>query len=161
MQDRAAVDLPHGEAVMARVSASNFNEVIAALRLLAAKPGGATNGPAFPQPEAPCAVHPGRLEGGIPLPPSSRPSWEAFRRLERENQLLVDHVEKLACALGACPNCWGTIADCEDCAGTGAPGAFNPDRACFDQFVLPVMGRVIGAMADSPDGISIPNDPGI
>ncbi|WP_022708068.1 MULTISPECIES: hypothetical protein [Paracoccus] len=68
----------------------------------------------------------------------------SLRRLERENALLIDHAEMLACALGACPNCWGTISDCEDCGGIGSPGAFKPDRACFDHFVLPVIARVIG-----------------
>ncbi|MBU2957227.1 hypothetical protein Q4511_09280 [Paracoccus sp. 1_MG-2023] len=68
----------------------------------------------------------------------------SIRRLERENALLIDHAEMLACALGACPNCWGTISDCEECGGIGSPGAFKPDRSCFDHFVLPVIARVIG-----------------
>lgn len=129
---------------------SNFNQVIAALRLLGAGPGGAVNEPARNAQHDKQAHH-GRSEAGIPLPGADRPTWSALRRLERENQLLVDHVEKLACAVGACPNCWGTIPDCEDCGGIGSPGAFNPDRACFDQFVLPVIARVMEPREDEPD----------
>ncbi|WP_378947613.1 hypothetical protein [Paracoccus sp. R86501] len=79
-----------------------------------------------------------------------------LRRLQRENALLIDHAEMLACALGACPNCWGTIPDCEDCGGIGTPGAFNPDRSCFDHFVLPVITRVLGR--DEDDDIRISGD---
>ena len=77
-----------------------------------------------------------------------------IRQLQRENALLVDHAEMLACALGACPNCWGTIPDCEDCGGIGTPGAFNPDRSCFDHFVLPVITRVLGRDEDEDLRIS-------
>lgn len=79
-----------------------------------------------------------------------------IRQLQRENALLIDHAEMLACALGACPNCWGTIPDCEDCGGIGTPGAFNPDRSCFDHFVLPVITRVLGR--DEDDDIRISGD---
>ena len=57
---------------------------------------------------------------------------------------LIDHAEMLAASVGACPNCWGGIPDCEDCGGIGIPGAFPPDRTCFDRFVLPVIIRVMG-----------------
>ena len=77
-----------------------------------------------------------------------------IRRLQRENALLIDHAEMLACALGACPNCWGTIPDCEDCGGIGTPGAFNPDRSCFYHFVLPVITRVLGRDEDADIRIS-------
>lgn len=123
---------------------SNINNVIAALQLLGAVPGGAENVPVCRATDAMGAASPGRSEPEAPLPGPDRPTWAAFQRLERENQLLIDHAEMLACALGACPNCWGTIADCEDCGGVGAPGAFAPDRSCFDHFVLPVIARVMG-----------------
>lgn len=122
----------------------NFNDVIAALQLLGGGPGGAQNVPVHDMQQDLTAAISGQSGGGVPLAASDRPSWAAFRRLEQENQLLVDHVEMLACALGACPNCWGRIEDCEDCGGVGRPGAFAPDRACFDQFVLPVIVRVMG-----------------
>lgn len=123
----------------------NFNNVIAALQLLGAVPGGAENEPVRHALETLGVACPGRSGPSAPLPGPDRPTWAAFHRLERENQLLVDHAEMLACALGACPNCWGTIKDCEDCGGIGHPGAFAPDRACFDQFVLPVIARVMGS----------------
>ncbi len=120
----------------------NFNNVIAALQLLGGGPGGALNAPGhMPGDEAAMT---GRAGVMAPLPDADRPTWAAFRRLEQENQLLVDHVEMLACALGACPNCWGRIEDCEDCGGIGRAGAFAPDRGCFDRFVLPVIVRVMG-----------------
>ncbi|MCT4331296.1 hypothetical protein MU516_00275 [Paracoccus sp. YLB-12] len=122
----------------------NVNNVIAALQLLGAAPGGAENEPARRALESLGAAMPGRSDPEAPLPGSDRPTWAAFRRLERENQLLIDHAEMLACALGACPNCWGTILDCEDCGGVGRPGAFRPDRSCFDRFVLPVIAQVMG-----------------
>lgn len=129
---------------MSTPKASNFDNVIAALRLLGAAPGGAKNDPVRDNGNTCKAVDAGRSDRGFPpLPGSDRPTWAAFQRLERENQLLIDHAEMLACALGACPNCWGTISDCSDCGGVGKPGAFNPDRNCFDQFVLPIIARVM------------------
>jgi hypothetical protein len=121
----------------------NFSNVIAALQLLGSGPGGAQNAPVHRTADV-MAATPGRSGVTAPLPDADRPTWAAFRRLEQENQLLVDHVEMLACALGACPNCWGRIEDCEDCGGIGRPGAFAPDRGCFDHFVLPVIVRVMG-----------------
>lgn len=110
---------------------TEFQDMLAALRVLGADP--VPSGPARQ------AMH--RLQA---TGTEDRPSWAAVRRLERENTLLINHAEMLACALGACPNCWGTINDCEDCGGAGRPGAFNPDRACFDHFVMPVITRVMG-----------------
>lgn len=132
----------------------NFNNVIAALQLLGGGSGGASNVPIRDMQQNLMAAMSGRSGGGAPLADPDRPSWAAFRRLEQENRLLVDHVEMLACALGACPNCWGGIEDCEDCGGVGLPGAFAPDRHCFDRFVLPVIVRVMGraTLPDDPTG---------
>ena len=135
----------------------NFSNVIAALQLLGGGPGGAQNAPAQ-MPADMTAAMPGRPGVFAPLTDADRPTWAAFRRLEQENQLLVDHVEMLACALGACPNCWGSIEDCEDCGGIGRPGAFAPDRGCFDQFVLPVIVRVMGRADLSGDPASSAGD---
>lgn len=93
-------------------------------------------------------------ETGTPQKPATE-NRAGLHRLERENALLIDHAEMLACALGACPNCWGTIPDCEDCHGVGKPGAFNPDRSCFDHFVLPVIIRILGRNIDNA---STPSD---
>ena len=149
---------------MADQPVSNFNHMIAALQLLGAGPGGAENEPVRRALETLNMAHHGRSGTEAPLPGPDRPTWAAFHRLARENQLLLDHAEMLACALGACPNCWGTIHDCDECGGVGKPGAFNPDRKCFDHFVLPVICRVMGSDTDdrrdpesrpkgSPDGI--------
>ena len=136
----------------------NFNNVIAALQLLGGGPGGVQNGPVHDLQEDLKAAISGRSGVGAPLADPARPSWAAFRRLEQENQLLTDHVEMLACALGACPNCWGNIEDCEECGGIGHPGAFAPDRGCFDQFVLPVIVRVMGRADLDEDSLSDPGD---
>lgn len=122
----------------------NFNNVIAALQLLGSGSGGVQNVPTHGMSEDCGPARPGRSDPRIPLAGSDRPTWESFRRLERENRLLIDHAEMLACALGACPNCWGGIPDCEECGGLGIPGAYQPDRSCFDHFVLPVIIRVMG-----------------
>lgn len=135
----------------------NFNNVIAALQLLGGGPGGASNRPDHGMEDL-FAAESGRPAAGAPLAGGNHPTWAAFRRLEQENQLLADHVEMLACALGACPNCWGSIEDCEDCGGIGRPGAFAPDRGCFDQFVLPVIVRVMGRPGPDDDLISHSGD---
>lgn len=70
-------------------------------------------------------------------------NWEKIARdLKRSNEALMEHTQLLACALGACPNCWGVDPDCADCGGLGKPGAFLPDEQCFRRFVLPVIQRV-------------------
>lgn len=84
----------------------------------------------------------GRSGAGSPLSSAGRPDWNEYRKVIRENSLLTDHAEMLACALGACPNCWGMIPDCEDCGGIGGPGAFNPDPDMFIRFVQPVVDRM-------------------
>ncbi|MTE00754.1 hypothetical protein GIY56_10670 [Paracoccus sp. YIM 132242] len=136
----------------------NFNDVIAALQLLGGGPGGVQNVPDHDMQQDLRTAITGRSGGGAPLADPDRPSWAAFRRLEQENRLLVDHVEMLACALGACPNCWGSIEDCEDCGGIGKPGAFAPDRRCFDHYVLPVIVRVMGRADPCDDPVSRPGD---
>lgn len=135
----------------------NFNDVIAALQLLGGGPGGVQNVPVPASKDLLAAIS-GRLGFDAPLTDDDRPTWAAFRRLEQENQLLIDRIEMLACALGACPNCWGRIEDCEDCGGIGRPGAFAPDRGCFDQFVLPVIVRVMGRADLDEDSLSDPGD---
>lgn len=134
----------------------NFSNVIAALQLLGGGPGGVHDLPAQAMQHDVMTAISGRTGASVPLAGPDRPTWAAFRRLEQENQLLVDHVEMLACALGACPNCWGNIEDCEDCGGIGRPGAFAPDRRTFDQFVLPVIVRVMGRADPCETSLSRP-----
>lgn len=122
----------------------NSEIVVAILKQLAVQPKGAENVSACHDAGQDGMDSKGRSELAAPLPGADRPTLTEFYQLERENQLLIDHVEMLACALGACPNCWGNIPDCEDCGGMGKPGAYNPDPACFDRFVRPVVNRMMG-----------------
>lgn len=130
---------------------STSQHMIAALEMLGAGPAGA---PHDPVQNALRRLHEaavsGRSEPVAPLCGSDRSVGDQLRRLRRENQLMIDQLERLAFALGACPNCWGSIPDCEDCGGIGEPGAFSPDGDCFTSFVLPVILRFLGeATADS------------
>lgn len=83
--------------------------------------------------------------------PSSRAveDPEAVRRLrdrvvrsERLVEASLAKLEALACALGACPDCWGDDADCQECGGLGQCGQFLPDMACFSAYVSPVLKRL-------------------
>ena len=122
---------------------NHSRNVIAALQNLGAAPEGAENDPVLRALQGLGDAKTGRSESGPPLPASDRPSWEAFQRLERENRLLIDHAEMLACALGACPDCWGTIPDCEECGGDGRPGWYESQPDCFEHFVRPMLDRMV------------------
>ncbi len=50
--------------------------------------------------------------------------------------------QQLARALGAC-DCWGEMPSCPACGGRGAAGWQRPHKAPFDQFVSPVVRRVV------------------
>jgi hypothetical protein len=75
----------------------------------------------------------------IPDRPSANGMQQRLKQSERLNNVLLRKLEILACALGACPTCWGEDPDCEDCGGLGKCGAFLPDRHCFDAYVRPVL----------------------
>lgn len=120
----------------------NADQVIASLRALCAASGDEVDRLMQCAMDRLGAADPGRSEAEVPLAAEDRPNWNEFRKVVRENVLLTDHAEMLACALGACPNCWGTIPDCEDCGGIGHPGAFNPDPDMFARFVRPVIDRM-------------------
>lgn len=60
-------------------------------------------------------------------------------QLRYENRILMDRIEILAYALGACPECWGDDGQCEVCKGQGRPGRYIPEKEAFDQYVLPVL----------------------
>lgn len=64
-----------------------------------------------------------------------------IRSLARQVSSMAEHAEMLACALGACPECWGGDPDCRQCTGAGTPGFFLPDEDCFEHFVQPVLDR--------------------
>ena len=75
-------------------------------------------------------------------------------RNERIIEALTDKLDMLACALGACPGCWGSRDPCEACGGhgRGAPGAFLPDPECFDTYVAPVLHLMAGYASRSRAG---------
>ena len=73
---------------------------------------------------------------------------ETARQLRDSNDALHRQLELLACALGACPDCWGADPDCTECGGIGRPGAFLPDERLFRHFVLPVLRRLSAALAE-------------
>jgi hypothetical protein len=62
--------------------------------------------------------------------------------LRYDNELLVDKLDTVASALGACPFCWGENEACEMCQGKGSPGKYNPEIDAFRKFVLPVVKKI-------------------
>lgn len=69
-------------------------------------------------------------------------AWrEEAARSEKVIESMSAQLDMLACALGACPSCWGDSEDCEDCGGQGAgsPGTFLPDPDCFRALIVPVL----------------------
>jgi hypothetical protein len=63
-------------------------------------------------------------------------------RLEEDLNDALDELEDLAKALGACIECWGEDKRCPTCRGRGVPGYQEPDRALFNQLVLPALQKV-------------------
>lgn len=59
--------------------------------------------------------------------------------MNRELSELRERNDALAAALGACHLCWGSDPECEICAGRGSPGASEPDKRLFAQFVRPAV----------------------
>jgi hypothetical protein len=68
---------------------------------------------------------------------------EALRRhlddLTAELEGLRSLLDEVGAALGACPACFGTAADCRWCRGRGRPGFMPPDPAGFERLVLPAV----------------------
>ena len=64
-----------------------------------------------------------------------------YEELREAYGWLQERNEQLACALGACPRCWGEDASCGVCRGRGEPGAHAIDRAMFAHYVLPAVRR--------------------
>lgn len=128
---------------------ANAKDIVAALHMPGAGSWGVANETIPCADVIPGPVTAGRSEAGDPLLVSDRPTLTAMRRIQRENELLINHAAMVASALGACPNCWGTISDCEECGGHGSPGAREPDRACFEHFVMPVINRLLSAGCQS------------
>ena len=65
------------------------------------------------------------------------------RRLKNENDDLLDDLDDLTKALGACDECWsprlGVDNRCPTCRGKGIPGFYAPDRELFNKLILPAL----------------------
>jgi len=62
--------------------------------------------------------------------------------LRYDNELLVEKLDIVAAALGACIYCWGENEVCPTCQGGGKPGRFKPDREAFVEYVVPVVRKI-------------------
>lgn len=83
--------------------------------------------------------------GATETPQSTARERRLARSLQRSEKIkaaLMAKIEMLACALGACPSCWGHDPGCEDCGGNGAPGDLVPDPQCFETFVAPLLDQL-------------------
>ena len=68
------------------------------------------------------------------------------RRLKSENEELLDDLDDLTKALGACDECWsphlGVNNRCPTCRGKGIPGFYAPDREILNKLILPALQEV-------------------
>jgi len=55
---------------------------------------------------------------------------------------MEENETEMACALGACPICWGEDSSCADCRGRGAPGAQLPNAILFEELIMPAVRRM-------------------
>ena len=67
--------------------------------------------------------------------------FRQYQQLEENYQALMAHLDQLAEALGACPECWGEDIHCGHCAGRGKPGYYRPDQHYFEHYVKPVINK--------------------
>jgi len=66
----------------------------------------------------------------------------ARERSQQELEALYEVNDTVAAALGACRYCWGGDEDCKNCSGDGHPGSQLPDKALFQELVLPALKRM-------------------
>jgi len=66
----------------------------------------------------------------------------AAKRLKADLYDTLDDLDELARAIGACEECLGKNARCPTCRGKGKAGFYQPDRALFDQWILPAVREV-------------------
>ena len=64
------------------------------------------------------------------------------RHLKQERNDLLDELDDLAKALGACDECWGEDNRCPTCRGKGKSGFFQPDKALFNKLIMPALREV-------------------
>jgi hypothetical protein len=63
------------------------------------------------------------------------------KRLKNDLADALDDLDELAKALGACDACWGRDNRCPICRGDGIAGYFKPDKALFNQMILPALHK--------------------
>jgi hypothetical protein len=64
------------------------------------------------------------------------------QKLKNERDDLLDELDDLAKALGACDECWGEDNRCPTCRGKGKSGYFQPDKELFNKLILPALKEV-------------------
>ncbi len=62
-----------------------------------------------------------------------------YQQLENNYQSLIEHLDQLAEAIGACPHCWGEDTGCNYCRGRGKPGYFQPSPEYFEYYIKPAI----------------------
>ena len=65
-----------------------------------------------------------------------------YEQLKQNYQSLLNQLDDIAEAIGACPHCWGEEPNCNYCRGRGIPGYFQPDQAQFDTYIKPVIQKL-------------------
>jgi hypothetical protein len=65
-----------------------------------------------------------------------------YERIKDNYQLLLGHMDEMACATGACPECWGEDSSCAYCRGKGRPGYYLPDQQHFEMYIKPVIQKI-------------------
>jgi hypothetical protein len=65
--------------------------------------------------------------------------FQQYDELKNNYQLLIQQLDTMAEAVGACPQCWGEDVTCNYCKGRGKPGNFQPNQQAFDYYIKPVI----------------------
>lgn len=72
-----------------------------------------------------------------------KPPLSKQRTQNTINHAAEEKLVTIAFALGACPACWGSDQDCEECHGDGECGSFLPDMDYFEVYVRPVLNLLL------------------
>lgn len=79
---------------------------------------------------------------------------QEYEELLLDVEEMEDLLERLAAALGACPECFGAEAECPACSGRGTPGSAPPDAALFATFVAPALRAIRARRHASSDSVA-------
>lgn len=83
-----------------------------------------------------------------------------IRFLEEKLEDALETIDMFADALGACPECFGTNSRCPECRGRGQPGAFEPDRDLYNEWIRPAVQNHQSIRADASDSNHTPAQTG-